>query len=147
MEAEKVFHKHGFVYGRMISGSKSGYRERHPKNDVVFNARIFTPKNGNIFWGDLDITLDSSELQAVCNELGEEMIITTESVGWYGEDKKYEEIEKHAHAKFIPNTKTYLQRVYEGFHGLQSGKMTIITAKGVDWIQKKFKRKPNHYTE
>jgi hypothetical protein len=141
MEINEIFNNHGFHCGRMISGSKSGYRERHPKNDVIFNARIFTPKHGNVFWGDLDITLDSNELQMVCNELGEEMIITTESVSWYAEDKKHEDIEKYAHAKFIPESKTYLQRVYDGLTGIQAGNMTIITSKGIDWITKKLKRK------
>jgi hypothetical protein len=141
MEIEKIFHDHGFMYGRMISGSKSGYRERHPKNDVIFNARIFTPKHGNVFWGDLDITLDNTALQEVCEKIGEEMIVTTESVSWYAEDKKYEDIEKYAHAKFVPNSKTYMQRIYDGLEGIKAGNMTIITSKGIDWIKKRFKRK------
>ena len=140
-EIEQLFNSYGFYCGRMISGSKSGYRERHPKNDIVFNARIYTPKHGNVFWGDLDITIDGEKLQEVCNQLGEEMIITYESVSWYAEDKKYGDIEKNAHAKFTPNEETYLQRVYDGLHGIKAGNMTIVTGRGVDWIKKKFKIK------
>lgn len=140
-ELMEIFRKHLLYGGRMISGSKSGYRERHPDNDVIFNARIFTPKYRCVWWGDLDITLDNKTLQNVCNEIGEEMIVTTESVSWYAEDKKYEDVEKYAHTKFIPDARTYFSRIYEGLEGIKAGNMTIITAKGIDWIRKRFKRK------
>jgi hypothetical protein len=137
----EIFRKHLLYGGRMISGSKSGYRERHPDNDVIFNARIFTPKLLCAWWGDLDITLDNKALQEVCNELGEEMIVTTESVSWYAEDKKYKDIEKYAHAKFIPTSKVYYSRVYDGMEGIKAGNMTIITSKGIDWIEKTLNEK------
>ena len=134
----EIFDNHGFHTGRMISFSKSVYRSKYPDNDIVFNANIFIPKNGNVFKGDLDITFDCEKLQQICDELGKEMIITTESVGWYAKNKKYKDIEKHAHAKFIPNQKVYFRRVYDGLHGIKVGNMTIITSKGVDWIEKEF---------
>jgi len=127
----EIFEKHGFPQGRMISGSKSGYRQRFPKNDVIFNARIFT-KTDN-WHGDLDITKDRKELQKLCNEINEEMLITSESVGWHSENQKYEDIEENAHAKFIPNSQLYYSRVYNGYHSLQNGNMFIFTGKGIDW--------------
>lgn len=132
-----VFGKNGFSEGRMISGSKSGYRERHPNNDVVFNSRIFVPKiKESVWWGDLDITLDCKNLQNVCNEINTEMLVFFESTSWYAEGKSYRTIKKHAHAKFTPNSKTYQSRVYNGLEGIVVGNMTIVTSKGINWIEK-----------
>lgn len=140
-EFEKIFNDNGFHLGRMISGSKSGYRSRNPENDVVFNARIFVPKRKEpIWWGDLDITLDCETLQKICNEINNELLIFYESVSWYAEGKKYKEIEKHAHAKFTPNTNTYLSRAYEGMEGLKVDNMTIIASKGINWIEKELNK-------
>lgn len=139
---EEIFEKYKLYCGRMISGSKSGYRDRHPKNDVIFNANIFMPSKGKVWYGDLDITFDNKNLQDVCNELNEEMIIVSEMFGRFGaEDRPYEEIEKNAHAKFTPNAKTYLQREYskDVFEGVTIDKMTIVTSKPLDWIKKKIK--------
>nr|HPI82220.1 hypothetical protein [Candidatus Paceibacterota bacterium] len=52
----KIFMNHGLMMGRMISGSKSGYRDRYPENLVVFNANIVTKKRGKVWHGDLDVT-------------------------------------------------------------------------------------------
>lgn len=136
-EIQKIFNKHGFYQSRMISGSKSGYRRRFPENDVVFNARIFTPKYGGVWNGDLDITLDCKELQKISDEIGDEILITYEGVGWYAENKEYAEIEKHGHAKFIPNKEYYLSRIYKGFEALTTGNMSVLTSKGIDWQEKK----------
>jgi hypothetical protein len=129
----KIFQKHGFPQGRMICGSKSGYRLRNPESDVVFNACIFTPEHGSVWNGDLDITLDCKELQKISDKIGSELLITYESVGWYAENKQYDDIEKHGHAKFVPNNDKYYSRIYEGFEGLNTGNMTVITSKGIDW--------------
>lgn len=132
-EMGDVFRKHNLHWKRMISGSKSGYRGRYPKHDVIFNANFFTPSG--IWWNaDLDITKDNHNIQQLCNELNEEIIITHEMIGWNGaEDKSYDELKEHAHAIFTPNENEYLRRVYEGIHAVKDGKMTIITSKGVDW--------------
>jgi len=133
-EIELIFREHGFYQGRMISGSKSGYRHRFPENDVVFNACIFT-KNCGKWHGDLDITRDKEMLQKLCDILGEEMLITFESVGWKAETVSYDEIEKLAHAKFMPKSEVYLSKIYDGMDSLNVGNMIIITSKGVDWKQ------------
>jgi len=137
-EIELIFREHEFYQGRMISGSKSGYRSRFPENDVVFNACIFTNRHElfqsyGIWHGDLDITKDKETLQKLCDILGVEMLITTESVGWKAETVSYDEVEKLAHAKFVPNSKVYYSRVYDGLDALHVGNMTIVTSKGVDW--------------
>lgn len=137
-----IFRNHQMYDARMISGSKSGYRGRYPKNDVVFNANIFTPSNGRVWYGDLDITFDNKVLQEICNEIGEEMIVVSEMFGRFGaENRPYEEIFKNTHVKFTPNSKTYDARVYGGIEGVTIDNMTIITSKGIDWVKKKIKRK------
>ena len=133
---EREWRDKGFPWKRMIAGSKSGYWSRHPNNDVMFNANIFTPSG--IYWnGDLDITIDCVALQELCDGVGEEMIIVTEMIGWQGaEEKSYDELKENAHVLFTPNEKEYLRRVYDGIHGVKDGNMTIITSKGVDWEKK-----------
>ena len=137
-----IFRSHDMYDARMISGSKSGYRGRYPKNDVVFNANIFTPTHGRVWCGDLDITFDNKVLQEICNEIGEEMIVVSEMMGRFGaENRPYEEIFKNAHVKFTPNAKTYEARVYGGIESITIDNMTIITSKGINWVKKKIRRK------
>jgi hypothetical protein len=74
----KLFQDHGFIMGRMISGSKSGYMEQHPENKVIFNANIVIPSRGKIWYGDIDLSLDAVELMSVAKHLGEPMYILIE---------------------------------------------------------------------
>ena len=47
--------------GAMISWSKSGYRDKYPKNLAIFNANICT--EGEVIWyGDLDVSLKKDTL-------------------------------------------------------------------------------------
>lgn len=48
--------------GRMIAGSKSGYRKAFPKNFVLFNANIVLEGWGKVWYGDLDLTRDEALL-------------------------------------------------------------------------------------
>ena len=140
MKDKTTFEKHGFHNSRMISGSKSGYRKRYPDHDIIFNSNIFT-LNGKEFYGDINLTKDNPLLQKICDELGEEMIVLTEMLGRFGaEDRPYEELEADAHAKFLPNKKQYLVRVYDGLHGVTIGKMTTITGKGIAWKKVKVRK-------
>lgn len=97
----KYFTDKGFTFGRLISQSKSGYVRNFPENEPIFNARIYTEeyyekeKNGDIkdffagaeteiWYGDLDLTLDSGALQQIADEIKVNIVITTE----YGQFKK-----------------------------------------------------------
>ena len=54
--------------GRMMSYSKSGYRERRPTNVCVFNSRLVTVLAGQsecVWWGDIDVTLWEERLVAL----------------------------------------------------------------------------------
>lgn len=60
--------------GRMISGSKTG-----PKGHLcVFNANICTKSRGKIWFGDLDLTADVSELKRLAAEQGEDIYVLRE---------------------------------------------------------------------
>jgi hypothetical protein len=50
--------------GKLLSASKSRYRDNHPDNFVIFNANVCTDE-GKIWWGDLDITISKENLQSL----------------------------------------------------------------------------------
>jgi len=64
--------------GRMLSGSKSGYSEKHPTHKVVLNGNICTKSHGKIWYGDIDITRDEEKLKAVSAALEDDLFILRE---------------------------------------------------------------------
>lgn len=85
------------MIGRMISGSKSGYREKYPNNFVVFNANILTEKSGKIYYGDLDLDFDNHKLLNVAKQLNEDLYILKEmDCRFENEDKPIKELIKKA---------------------------------------------------
>lgn len=56
--------------GRLVGSSKSGYLDRHPDHEVLFNACIFDSAGNEVWFGDLDLTLDAKVLQRVADEFG-----------------------------------------------------------------------------
>jgi hypothetical protein len=77
----KIFRDNGLNQGRMISGSKSFYKENHPENLVVFNANIATKSRGKVWYGDLDVTLDYENLEKIAEILKEDLFILYEMDG------------------------------------------------------------------
>jgi hypothetical protein len=72
------------IQGRMISGSKSGYRRYYPDNLVVFNSyMVVVTKTGasKVWFGDVDITLDREKLKQVAKELDATVFIIYEMDG------------------------------------------------------------------
>lgn len=63
-----------FPLGRMMSGSKSGYKGGRP----VWNANICTRSKGKIWYGDLDLAKDAAKLSAFAKERGEPIYILKE---------------------------------------------------------------------
>ena len=63
--------------GRMISGSKSGYRKQFPKNVAVFNANLCTTE-GKFWYGDIDLTADKSKLVFLAKELDKDIYVLYE---------------------------------------------------------------------
>jgi len=81
MEITNIFHENGFIMGRMISHSKSFYKDIFPNNNVYFNANIFTLEDGKIWYGDLDLTLDLKELKNIATKLNKKLYILSEMDG------------------------------------------------------------------
>lgn len=71
--------------GRMIAGSKSGYRKAHPGNTVVFNANLCT-EAGKFRHGDLDVTLDGKELQRIADQIGQKIYVLYEMDARFGNE-------------------------------------------------------------
>lgn len=102
-EISRVFIQNDLTWGRMISGSKSAYRERNPGNDVLFNANIFMLGMGKIWWGDLDLTLDWEKLEKIAFHFGQSLFVLRELDGRFeNEERSDEEIIKLAHAEIRP---------------------------------------------
>ncbi|HPI82387.1 MAG TPA: hypothetical protein PK122_04105 [Candidatus Paceibacterota bacterium] len=107
----KLFASHGFVMARMISGSKSGYRDRFPDHFVIFNANIVTESRGKVWFGDLDLDLDAFNLMNVAKDLKEPLYILYEmDARFENEDQPFEFYKNRAWAviyedKMIRNKK------------------------------------------
>ena len=64
--------------GRMISYSKSGYFERHPEHVAIFNANVCVAR-GEVWHGDLDLTIDEPVLQTLASRIVETVYVLYES--------------------------------------------------------------------
>ena len=67
--------------GRMISGSKSGYRKVYPENVPVFNANIVIEDSGKyakIWHGDVDLTVDAEKLLKISEKTGKKLYVLYE---------------------------------------------------------------------
>lgn len=60
--------------GRMISGTKSGYKGR-----AIFNANVCTKSKGKIWYGDLDLDGDAADLQSLADREREAVYVLRES--------------------------------------------------------------------
>jgi|AACY02.5.fsa_nt_gi hypothetical protein len=86
--------------GRMISGSKSGYRNTNPKNFAIFNANICT-RAGKVWFGDIDLTLQKAKLQEIAQSLNETLYVLYEMDARF-ENENSPLLEKAA-ATFLPD--------------------------------------------
>jgi hypothetical protein len=91
--------------GRLISFSKSSYRNDHPANIIAFNASIFTKSNGRIWYGDLDITLDEEDLKQLAVQINETVYVLRESVANLKSDDKLDQatVTIHSDGSIIHN--------------------------------------------
>ena len=80
--------------GKMISQSKSGYREKNPETLAIFNANICT-KDGKIWWGDLDVTKEQNSIGDLAHILGEDLYVLYELDGRFEYEGK-PKLEKYA---------------------------------------------------
>lgn len=96
--------------GRMISGSKSGYRDRNPKNLAVFNANVCTKSNGKIWFGDIDITLSHEKLTELAKSVEENVYVLSEMDARFGNEDS--PIFDNAVAIFCPDGSRQIGRSY-----------------------------------
>jgi hypothetical protein len=57
-------------HGRLISGSKSAYRRAYPDHEVLFNACVFDEEGTQIWFGDVDLTMESGKVQQLADHVG-----------------------------------------------------------------------------
>jgi len=70
----EILESRGFHFGRLLSSGKTG-----PTGHLmVWNGNIITEKYGKIWYGDLDITTESGELQEIADEIGDDLYILRE---------------------------------------------------------------------
>ena len=84
---ESIFENEKLFSGRMLSFSKSGYRDQFPDNDVYFNANIFVLGEGKIWYGDIDVTKEKEQLENVAREIGKDLYILREMDGRFGNEE------------------------------------------------------------
>ena len=96
-----LFLLEGLNFGRMLSGSKSGYMNTNPNNEVYFNANIFTRK-GKLWWGDLDITIDRDKLQTIADAMETKLYVLREMDGRF-DNEDISEIQIMQKAVFTTN--------------------------------------------
>lgn len=78
MDVKQSLKDNSFVNGRMISYSKSAYRELNPKSVCYFNANIVTARDGKVWYGDLDLTKDALALKVVAEQTGQTIYVLKE---------------------------------------------------------------------
>lgn len=102
----KIFSDNGLIMGRMISGSKSLYREKYPDHKVCFNANVVAKSYGKVWYGDLDLTVDREKLQEVANELHDTLYVLYEMDGRFeNENRSMKFYKDRAIDTITPNNK------------------------------------------
>ena len=84
---ESIFENEKLLSGRIISFSKSGYREEFPDNEVYFNSNIFVLGEGKIWYGDIDVTKEKEQLENVARGIGKDLYILREMDGRFGNEE------------------------------------------------------------
>ena len=87
-EVQQFFNAHSFHNGRMIGGSKTGYRNMHPDDLIIFNANVLMPGHGKVWYGDLNLTEDYLVLKDIAKSLNTTLYVLWESDGRFGEENK-----------------------------------------------------------
>ena len=91
MDIEEQIKIHLGRHGRMIGGSKSGYRRANPDNYPIFNANIIaeTPDGMQKVWyGDLDLTTDETAINASALDSGTTLYVLREMDGRFNNENK-----------------------------------------------------------
>ncbi len=104
------------IPGKMISFSKSGYRQHYPDNFVVFNSNICTREDGKVWYGDIDVTVSKQDLIEVAKTLNRDIYIL------YEMDARFENEDvplfNNYVIKFCPNGTWTINPKYEEYYKL-----------------------------
>ena len=73
--------------GRLISGSKSLYRNHNLNNIIIFNANLCTEEE-KFWYGDIDINKDYKLLQLLAHRIGKTIYILNEIDGRFENENK-----------------------------------------------------------
>ena len=99
----EFFDNHGLMIGRMLSGSKSFYREQYPDHEVYFNANIVTESRGKCWYGDIDVTTDLEKLKEIATILKESLYVLREmDARFENKDQPFDFYKNKAVAKIEP---------------------------------------------
>jgi hypothetical protein len=88
MKVNELLRGNNLPMGRMMSYSKSGYREANPHSVCYFNANIITVADGKVWYGDLDLTKDGEALKQVAEEAGVVLYVLRELDGRFADEGK-----------------------------------------------------------
>lgn len=72
---------------KMITYSKSAYKQRNPGNVVIFNSNVCTKKHGKIWFGDIDVTKNKNELINLAKNIKENVYVLNEMDGRFENEK------------------------------------------------------------
>ena len=96
-ELEEICENNLGPAGRLISASKSFYRDQFPDHEVYFNANIICAPAGKIWYGDIDCTIDEEKLIKIADEINEDIYVLYEMDARFGaENKPFNELKKKA---------------------------------------------------
>lgn len=80
--------------GKIISGSKSGYRLDHPNSLVYFNACIYDEYLTQVWFGDIDLTLDNEKLKKIASVVEQPFYVTPQNYRADFTKMNYADLEK-----------------------------------------------------
>jgi hypothetical protein len=87
-EIYQYFDAYSFHNGRMIGSSKTGYKNEHPDDLIIFNANVLMSDVGKVWHGDLNLTEDYLVLNGIAKSLNTTLYVLWESDGRFGEENK-----------------------------------------------------------
>ena len=73
-----LFRHNGLDQSRILSFSKSNYRNEHPNDLILFNANVLTTKE-KVWYGDINLSQEENKLQDVAKMLCEDLYVLSES--------------------------------------------------------------------
>jgi hypothetical protein len=116
-EKDKILIKFLGGNGRMIGSVKWAYREEHPKNLILFNANICS-LNEKLWNGDLNLTLDENELQALSKQLSLKLYVFSEMDARFEKEGNFD---ISSSVMMIDGDNTYLRDDYKSRFIRQNG--------------------------